>query len=220
MQDTPDFPPPELDRNQFLNLAALVEGGTAALAFGLGWLAGISPTSELHVSPRALLVGVIAAMPLVAGYLLLRRSTWQPLARIHRLLLETLAPLLDRCRWYDLFLLAVLAGVCEELLFRGVLQPWMSRQGLLFGLLGSNLLFALAHLITPAYAVLAGVAGLYFGLLMLYADSSGLLAAIVAHALYDWLAFVLLVREYRWRQRTGQAEAGADDTSGSVPPED
>lgn len=198
--------PPELDRNQFLNLGALVEGGLVLLAFGFGWLAGISPTARLNLNLPALLLGLVGTVPLLAGFALFRRSTWPPLVEIDRQLQETIVPLLARCRWYDLVLMALLAGVSEELLFRGVLQPWMSRYGLVWGLVISNVLFGLAHMITPLYALLAGLAGVYFGLMSLIdwtGEPAGLLAPIVAHALYDWLAFVLLVRA--WRREQGEA---------------
>ena len=77
-----------------------------------------------------------------------------------------------KCRWHDLVLLAVLAGVCEEVLFRGVIQPWMAGDdaahpaaiGFVVALLGSNLLFALLHPVTGTYAVLVGLVGVYLGL--------------------------------------------------------
>ena len=202
--------PPELDRNQFLNLGALVEGGLVLLAFGFGWVAGISPTARLDFNLPGLLLGLAGTLPLLAGFTLFRRSTWPPLVEIDRQLQETIVPLLARCRWYDLVLMGLLAGVSEELLFRGVLQPWMSRYGLAWGLVISNVIFGLAHMITPLYALLAGLAGVYFGLMSLVAwpgESPGLLAPIVAHAVYDWLAFVLLVRA--WRKKHGTA--GADE---------
>ena len=53
---------------------------------------------------------------------------WSPLRRIRELLIELLGRPMALCRWYDLLVLAVLAGVCEEVLFRGVIQPLPPRQ--------------------------------------------------------------------------------------------
>ena len=60
------------------------------------------------------------------------------------------------------------------------------------GLLAAALLFGLLHSITPAYAILAGLVGLYLGGLWLACGN--LLTPIVAHGTYDFLALVYLVR--------------------------
>jgi membrane protease YdiL (CAAX protease family) len=52
--------------------------------------------------------------------------------------------------------------------------------------------FGIAHWVTTAYAVVAGVVGLYLGLL--YVITENLLAPAVAHALYDFVALLVLVR--------------------------
>ena len=61
------------------------------------------------------------------------------------------------------------------------------------GLLAASVLFGLAHPITPAYAVLAAMIGVYLGWLWLAFDKN-LLVPITAHALYDFLALIYLVR--------------------------
>ena len=76
----------------------------------------------------------------------------------------------------------------EELLFRGVLHP-------LAGPFWSNVLFGLAHFITPTYAVLAGLLGAYLGGLLELSEN--LLAPIITHGLYDFLAFLVVARECR-----------------------
>jgi membrane protease YdiL (CAAX protease family) len=46
--------------------------------------------------------------------------------------------------------------------------------------------------VTPAYVVLAAVAGLYFG--VLYLLSENLLVVAIPHGLYDFVALAYLVR--------------------------
>jgi membrane protease YdiL (CAAX protease family) len=53
-------------------------------------------------------------------------------------------------------------------------------------------LFGLAHPMSTTYVVLATVVGVYLGGLLLVTDN--LLAPIVAHAAYDFVALVYLVR--------------------------
>lgn len=106
---------------------------------------------------------------------------------------ETLvAPLFaGRSRW-ELVAIALLAGGCEEALFRGVVQPVLAHhlpQAVAVGL--AAMLFGAAHWLTPAYALLAGLVGAYLGWLAL---AGNLLVPIVAHAAYDIVALAILIR--------------------------
>ena len=187
------------DRGQFLNMAAFFEGGLVAAAFVLGWLVGTDPLETLSWKWTAAALGLAGVVPMFALFLLSQRFPVGPLLRIKRFLVEMLGPSLSVCTWYDLILLAALAGVGEEMLFRGVLQQqtWL-------GLVGSNVLFGLAHLITPLYAVLAGVIGVYLGMLMEAPGEPNLLVPMITHAVYDYLAFLVVVRDYRAEQRARQ----------------
>jgi hypothetical protein len=90
------------------------------------------------------------------------------------------------------------AGISEEILFRGVIQPWLEVSwGLTAGLLLSNVLFGLVHSVTPLYSVLAGLVGIYLGVMMDIQGDRNLLTPIIIHALYDFLAFLALMRAYR-----------------------
>jgi hypothetical protein len=118
--------------------------------------------------------------------------------RIRTLLLETIAPYLYRYHWTDLFILALIAGVSEEVLFRGVIQPWMeSSWGLTAGLISSSILFGLVHAITPLYAVLATAVSIYLGLFLDYGGERNLLTPIVIHTVYDFLAFLTIMKTYK-----------------------
>ncbi len=59
----------------------------------------------------------------------------------------------------------------------------------------ASILFGLAHPLTTGYAVMAAIFGVYLGLLWLW--SGNLLVAITAHAIYDFLALLYLVRRHR-----------------------
>jgi membrane protease YdiL (CAAX protease family) len=109
---------------------------------------------------------------------------------------DQLGPLLISRSPLELALLATLAGAAEELLFRGVMQVGLSRlvpEGL--ALVLSSAAFGLAHFLTPTYALLAGLGGLYLG--SLFWLQGNLLVPVIAHALYDFLALTYLVRRYR-----------------------
>ena len=60
------------------------------------------------------------------------------------------------------------------------------------GLIAGGVLFGLAHCITPTYALLAGLIGLYLG--WLWIATGNLLVPITTHAVYVFLALVYLIR--------------------------
>ena len=179
------------NRYDFLGAAILFEGCLIGVAAGLGWWFGIDPVSRLSWEGRGVAWGLAATIPMIGFFLVANRYPLGPLRNIKQFLLETLGPSLVACRWYDLLLVAAVAGIGEELLFRGVLHPWA-------GPVWSNVLFGLAHFITPTYALLAGLIGGYLGWLLDQADN--ILAPIIAHGLYDFLAFLVVARECRKTQ--------------------
>ena len=108
----------------------------------------------------------------------------------------TVKPLFRDCRVSDLLLVSILAGVGEELLFRGLVQVglegWLGK----WGALGvASVVFGLAHCMTREYVVFAAGLGLLLGLLAI--ATGNLLAPIIAHAGYDFLALLMLTKESR-----------------------
>jgi membrane protease YdiL (CAAX protease family) len=193
MNDPLAEPPPA----HLLPMAAAFEGAAALLALALGWLLGHPPLAMVVCTPSALLWGAAAALP---PLLLLIPCVWFPVGPLRQLLRvidEMLVPMFATCRGIDLAIISILAGIGEELLFRGVLQEASAAliggtAGRYAAWIGTSILFGLAHWITPLYALLAGLIGLYLGWLLLF--SGNLLLPIVAHAGYDFLVLVYLVR--------------------------
>jgi membrane protease YdiL (CAAX protease family) len=104
---------------------------------------------------------------------------------------ERIAPLFAGASPAQLAAIALLAGIGEEALFRGVLQEALAgRFPAWAGLVLASLLFGAVHWVTDTYAVLAGIVGLYLGTLYLLTDN--LLAPIATHALYDVVALWVL----------------------------
>ena len=93
----------------------------------------------------------------------------------------------------EILFLSFCAGVGEEIVFRGMIQPWL-------GVLTTSFMFIALHgylsfsswpkvifgLILFAVGTVLGILGAYVGLL----------AAIVAHILYDIIAFQRIQAEY------------------------
>jgi membrane protease YdiL (CAAX protease family) len=187
--------------DDFFKTACYFEASLALVAVFLGWIAGIDPFENLYFSEAAIAYGLIGTAPLFLMFLALEQMQGESVVKIRKLLLQTLGPGLHRYHWTDLLILAAIAGIAEELLFRGVIQPWMeSSWGMAAGLIGSNLIFGLVHAVTPLYAVLAAFVGIYLGLSLDYGGDRNLLTPVIIHGLYDFLAFVALMRVYRASQ--------------------
>ena len=81
-------------------------------------------------------------------------------------------------------LLGAVAGWGEEWLFRGVFQTLLSeRFSSNIALAISGIVFGLLHAVTPVYALLAGLASVFFG--YLYNVSGNLAVPMICHAVYD-----------------------------------
>jgi membrane protease YdiL (CAAX protease family) len=189
-------------RNLVVGLAIVVEGGLIAVAWLLGWLLEVPAFVERYeVGWKGVAWGLLAAAPMLAGFFVAVCYPVGPLRSIKRFTDEIVRPLMSNCTLLDLVGISVLAGLGEELLFRGVLQeafrgglegPMGETAGVLTAVALSALLFGLLHAVTPSYAALAAVMGAYLGLVFHYTDN--LLTVIVAHAAYDLVALVWLTR--------------------------
>jgi membrane protease YdiL (CAAX protease family) len=188
-----------LTRRTVLGLSALFTlvltlvswGVTAWLqdrSFGSLLLQGRPPGVQLLYG---LAVGL--GVSIVTTWVGLRVAFLEKLRRIIREVLEEVRP-----RMGDLLIVSVGAGWGEELFFRGVLQGYV-------GIWWAALAFALLHgfivrlswggLLLTAYVFAAGV-GLGF-----LCEHVGLLAAISAHAAYDFVSLCGYV--YDWRRAGG-----------------
>lgn len=168
-----------------------------ALLLVVAWLithvTGDPLWADFHGSVADAWIGIAAAIPLFTLFLWMLRSSLDPLAGIRRVLDEALRPVLGGWSVLRLAVIALLAGVCEEVLFRSAIQaglaawigPWPA-------LLVASALFGFAHRVTRAYALLAGILGLYLG--WLWMQTGNLLVPIVTHAVYDFAALVYFLK--------------------------
>jgi membrane protease YdiL (CAAX protease family) len=179
-------------RTLVMSLAILVEGGLAVLALFIGGLFSQPPLETFTFDITAALIGVAATIPLLVLFYVLMRWPIGPMAPIRRFSLEVLCPVLSPCTVPDLGAISLLAGVGEEMLFRGTLQAALARESNLWlGLLAASVLFGVLHAITPAYAVMASVMGAYLGVLWL--ATGNILTPMIVHALYDFLVLWYLM---------------------------
>ena len=184
--DTPSF-------SRLLVAGVLSECALVVVALSLGHLGGVSPFERLGLDVSAVVVGAAGALPMLGLLLWCLRTTWGPMRRLVALVEERLGPYLANAAAGGTVLLALLAGVGEELLFRGVIQVWLAeRAPLWLAVAGASLLFGVGHWLSASYAVLASLIGAYLGILFLL--SGNLLAPMVAHAAYDVVALFVVTR--------------------------
>ncbi len=192
MENTPIKP------EKFFKTACYFEGSLILVAIILGMFADIDPFENIHFSENAVLYGLSGTLPLFIIYLAMEQMPIDAVQKIRKILLETLGPSMHKYNWADLLVLAAIAGISEEILFRGVIQPWIENSwGITAGLIASSILFGLVHAVTPLYAVLATGVGIYLGLCLDYDTERNLLIPIIIHATYDFLAFLVIMRSYR-----------------------
>jgi membrane protease YdiL (CAAX protease family) len=195
--------------------AALFEASLAFLAALFGWMLSVSPTETLRVKPLAILLGVLAVLPLLGLLAACVCLPWRPVREVRRVIDDIIVPMFKNCTWSEMAAISLLAGVGEELLFRGVLQAAMAEwtgdflrhspsgkmAGDFIALAVVAIVFGLLHAVNAAYAVLATLMGLYLG--WLWMATGNLAVPIVAHAVYDFLALAYILR---WRKERTTTE--------------
>lgn len=138
----------------------------------------------------------MATAPLAASLLALPRGRWAWADELTDLVRRFLRVLFRHARPGAVVVVSVLAGIGEELLFRGVIQTGLvGLWGPGIGILLASLLFGAAHAVSASYLLLATLMGLYLGLI--YHWTGNLLIPIIIHALYDWIAIHFYLRRPR-----------------------
>ena len=193
---------PVIDPKKFFKTALYFESSLILVAIILGAIAQINPFEFIDFNERVLLNGLIGTLPLCVIFLALNHLKIEPLLKIRKILHDTLGESLVDLHWTDLFVLAAVAGISEEILFRGVIQPWLENSwGIVAGLIISSVLFGLVHAVTWLYFILAVSVSFYLGMYLDYENTRNLVTPIIIHGLYDFFAFMVILQSYRLEQQ-------------------
>ncbi len=169
----------------------------AAVALLLGWAFGISPFRGVErgiVSLTAgIAMGIAAVLPPIALYFLALRVDCTAIQR----LLETARGIVRRYLGplpvSAVVALSFAAGLGEELLFRGLLQPLAaSYLPLSLAVVTTSVLFALLHALNRVYVLFAFLMSVYLG--AIFAATGSIVVPIVTHAIYDAVVLTHLQR--------------------------
>lgn len=178
---------------RILEITVALEGGLLLISLGLARLSAVSLGTWWRAGPTDLALAAVACLPLLAAMQISIKLPFRPLRNFRQLIDEHLVPLFTSCSVLQMAIISLLAGMGEELLFRGLIQngsqprigPWPA-------IVVASLLFGLAHAISTVYFAFATLIGVYLGWLCL---ATGTLSVpILTHALYDFLALIYLVR--------------------------
>jgi membrane protease YdiL (CAAX protease family) len=173
--------------SRLLKLELVVATGLLAVAIGwdawrqLDLLASLTTWSLADVS-----LGMLAAMPplLVIPLLEWRVDRHMPgLRGLRQSIHLVLAPLVGRMCLAEVLAISALAGVSEEVFFRGVLQREI-------GVLLASLIFGLFHAVSLPYVLWAAAVGGYLGCLAQW--HGNLSVPIVVHTMIDFVGLLYI----------------------------
>lgn len=190
MEDEP------LPIDHFALTAVLFEAFLVVLAILLGWLFGHPPGETFLFDWGDLAWGLLATIPPLGLFWFCLKCPWGPFQRLASVVDERLLPLFRHCGVLDIAALSLVAGIGEEMLFRGFLQGRLAEAigtpaGTWVGLILASLVFGLAHPLSRLYVLLTGVIGVYLG--WLWIVSGNLLVPITVHAAYDFVVLFYLL---------------------------
>jgi membrane protease YdiL (CAAX protease family) len=172
---------------------ATIEFALLLLAMILAWFLAMPLWSTWRWDWIDLARGLGGTIPMLLMFAWLMRAPAPALRRIREFIERALCPALRDWNAAQLLAISVLAGLAEEALFRALVQGAIAEAwGPAPALVLASVLFGICHWITPAYALIAGLMGCYLGGLWWW--SGNLLAPVVAHAVYDFVALIWVLR--------------------------
>jgi len=177
--------------------AVMVEGGLAVLAIVIAWFAGISLREMIVLDePIHYLIAVVAIIPMLMFCRFVYLVPLKTVEFTRRFLHSVYRDFIRHCSVLQLLLVAIMSGIGEELLFRGVIQTAIvegfggETRGLIIGIAVTSLLFGLVHPINKLYVFLCFVVGIYLGLLFVW--TGNLIVPVIIHTFYNFVVFLAM----------------------------
>ena len=179
--------------NRITLIVVVVEAVLTAVGLVVGSWIGTPILEGVRVDLRSGVLALAATFPIVVFVFWGMRTEFALFARLRELVRETIVPLFASCSPLEILLISIMAGIGEEVFFRGFLQgslarvldPWIA-------LVLVSVLFGLAHFASLVYAIVAALIGFYLGTLLLL--TGNLFVAILVHALFDFVAILFFSR--------------------------
>lgn len=147
-------------------------------------------------------LGIAIAVGLIIVFTAMDYIPWSHLKKVSQKTKDVLCDMLKTSSRFNRFLVCFLAGIGEEILFRGFVfvaifefWPWGLEYNLniIAAVIVSSVLFGFGHYVTLLYFIITGLLGVAFCLVFLWTGS--LIAPVVAHVLYDFYAMETALNE-------------------------
>ncbi len=185
-------------------LAMLFESGLGFAGILIAKWAGIPLHPRLEITSAAVVRGFLACLPMFVLLVAMTWSNWSPFVRLRQLVEQLVQEMFAGSSRLELALICMAAGLGEELLFRGALQPWLATWIHPYAAIGIvGVLFGLAHSMSATYFVAATLIGCYLG--WLAEAHQDLIAPIIAHATYDFVALLVVLRSIRKQETSAKS---------------
>jgi membrane protease YdiL (CAAX protease family) len=181
-----------------LAFAAGFELGLGVIAGLVGWPLGIDVLETARFSWKAVAAGAVATIPMLLALVCMLRWPVGPLAGLVEKMRHFTQNFLSPCGIIGLACISISAGVGEEVLTRGFIHTLALRHmPQIPALIATGLVFGLMHPISRAYITIAAIIGVYLGLVWMLSPAGAgsgpdLAAPVTAHALYDFVALMVL----------------------------
>jgi membrane protease YdiL (CAAX protease family) len=138
----------------------------------------------------AILLGTLAG---VLMYLLLIGFSRLPTAQSLKDIMAQLQPMFSDMSVIHVIILSLMAGIGEEVFFRGFLQTWLAGFiGIQWAIVVGAIGFGLLHFASLGYFLITTVIGIVLGVFYHLAES--LVLVIVWHSVYDAIAIWVISR--------------------------
>lgn len=199
----PSRPMPEDFQDiNLIQMAFLVEGGLFILALVIAWFGFYdkpNPLASLTVDNwvSGTLWGLLVTVPMLGYLAIVHFGPPRCLLPMTQFVEDYLKPIFVKSSLFELALISLLAGFCEELFFRWCLQGGITSSiggttGVIVGLIVASVVFGACHWVNSAYGITTMIVGVYLGLAMIW--TGNFLAPAIAHALFDFIALIYIAR--------------------------
>ncbi|MCK5051722.1 MAG: CPBP family intramembrane metalloprotease [Candidatus Cloacimonetes bacterium] len=143
-----------------------------------------------YTNPLNFVLVLIAALPLLllAGIMGQLINYVFPVSESYLEAMQNLITVQDKGLWFTVFVVGVLPGICEEVMFRGFILSALRKKGLWYGIILTAVLFGAFHL-DPFRFIPAAFLGIWLGYLAVKTNS--LFVPILAHFLQNSLAILI-----------------------------
>lgn len=157
------------------------------------WLFDYLVLTYFRPDLESLRIGLLAVIPPVALFFILIKIPLPVVRELESKIRDHFMPVFSGSSVVDLFLLSLLAGVSEEILFRGFLQTLLvDHTGIGIAIIVSAIAFGFAHAMTVLYAAIATLMGAYLS--YLFYLTGDLTVPVLVHTIYNFVAFLYYLK--------------------------